>query len=300
MNHAGEITVLAKIAKPDLVLVTMVGSAHIGELGSAAAVAAAKEELYQAAPNAMAIFNIDNQWTRAMWERDKARDRPRVLTFSAFDKEADVHLRADRIGLDHLNIVGKIVSEGPGVSVPVGGRQNVNNIMAATAIALALDMPPAQIWQQLANLKTTWGRGQLLKHSCGAQIIFDGYNANPESVTALLRGLLEIDGAGHRIAILGDMLELGPHAGRAHETIGEIAGNVQLHTIWYIGQHAKEFQAGLTKARFAGEFMHSPKMDQGLATYVSKKLSSSDLVVIKGSRGMKMEQILTSWGIPND
>ncbi len=119
MNHSGEITRLAQIAEPDVTVVTMVGQAHIGELGSQEAVAKAKEELYLAAPNSLQLFNIDNEWTRAMWERAKDKLAPeKVITFSSFSASANVNLRVERMSHFSLVVTGTIANVKGEVTVP--------------------------------------------------------------------------------------------------------------------------------------------------------------------------------------
>ena len=297
MNHAGELTRLAQIAKPDIVVVTMVGRAHIGELGSQAAVARAKEELYITCPQAAAIFNLDNEFTMAMRERAVAsKQLLKSFTFSAFREEgANVMLRANRVWLDRIEVTGRIGTVSASATLGVSGRHNVINVMAAASICLAAGMTGEEIWAALPRVKTVWGRGQLLRHPSGAQVVFDGYNANPESMAALVRNMLEVEVHGRKVAILGEMLELGDHASKAHQELGEITGGGGYHEIWFIGEHARDFEEGLKRARSNALFFQSAGFDLNLAQYFNQRLGKEDVVVIKGSRGVKMEKILEQW-----
>ncbi len=298
MNHSGEIADLVKIAEPEIVLVTMVGRAHIGELGSQKAVAEAKEEIYIGAPEAVGIFNLDNQFTIAMHERSLQKKRPRNLTFSAYNEKTDVHLRAHRVFVDRLEIAGRIGQTQGTATVPVVGRQNLPNVMAAACVGLALGIPEAKIWEQIPQMHTIWGRGQLIAHPVGAQIVFDGYNANPDSTAALLRTMMEIEVSGRKIAILGEMLELGEFSEMAHQEIGEITGGTIFNAVWFIGPSSAEIEKGLKKARFSGEFFHSEQVDPQMAAYFNQRIQAGDVVVIKGSRGMHLEKVLECWKIP--
>ncbi len=295
MNHVGELKNLARIAEPDVVLVTMVGRAHIGELGSQKIVAQAKEEIYLACPNAQAIYNLDNEWTLDMFSRKGSR--PRVITFSCFNDKADVMLRATHIHLDSLKVVGRIKDFAVEADIMVSGRQHLTNIMAAIAIGLACEMKPDAIAKQLFGLKTIWGRGQILNHTSGAKVLFDGYNSNPDSCSALLRSLLEIEVSGQKIAILGEMLELGEFASAAHHDLGELAAGVGFSQIWFIGPHAADFEKGLIAAKSKSELFSSPQFEDSIASQIAKNLKPNDIVVIKGSRGVKMEKVLESWKI---
>lgn len=298
MNHSGELTHLAQIALPDIVVVTTVGRAHIGELGSQEAIARAKEELYVACPQAAAIFNLDNEFTMAMHERSMMdKHRAKIFTFSSFRDGVNIMLRANRVWLEQIEITGHVGNVSNTVTVGISGRHNITNVMAASCIALAAGMAPMEVWAAYPHFKATWGRGQLLKHPSGAQIVFDGYNANPESTAALIRNMLEVEVRGRKVAILGEMLELGSHAGKAHQELGEIAGGGGYHEIWFIGNHAADFEAGLKKVNSSTVFFQSPAFDINLAQYFNQRMGAGDVVIIKGSRGIKMEQILDQWRI---
>lgn len=298
MSHLGELAALSKIAEPNVVVVTTVGRAHIGELGSQEAIAKAKEELYACNPWAIGVFNLDNEFTIPMYDRSKTAGRNKMFTFSAFrDGEVDVSMRANHVWLSEVEIIGRINKVDSKCKVSVSGRHNVINLMAASCVGLALGLTPEEIWQALPNLKTTWGRGQLLTHPVGTTIIFDGYNANPDSSSVMLRNMMEVEASGRKFAILGEMLELGSQSGALHQELGEIAGGANLNEIWFIGEHAKDFEKGLAKTRFAGRFHKSEKFDEGLAKYFQHKMQKNDVVVIKGSRGAKMEQVLANWGM---
>lgn len=297
MNHKGEIRRLCEIAEPDVVVCTMVGTSHIGELGSQQAVAEAKEEIYQASPKAEFIFNLDNEFTRAMYEKYKAR-APKLTTFSSFSEEADVTLRADRMDLNGLHVTGKIAGVAGDAQVAAFGRQNVVNLMAAGCLALSAGVKAESIWQTLPQCKTGWGRNEWKTHPCGARVLFDAYNANPESMAALLKNLFEMDApSGKRVLVLGEMKELGAEASKAHQKLGELAGSVFPDTIWFVGQYQREFEAGLKTAGFDKNLFLSNTYEQNLALKIGSVLNQEDIVVIKGSRAMQLEQILEAWRI---
>jgi UDP-N-acetylmuramoyl-tripeptide--D-alanyl-D-alanine ligase len=244
MNHSGELFKLCQIAEPNVVVVTNVGRAHIGELGSQAKVAEAKEEIYLACPKAVHVFNVDNEWTMRMQSRSQAKQ----IKFSAFNASADVHFRAQRLTWDGLDVVGTIKGVTGHTWVHVLGRQNTINLMCASALALAIGMKPETIWTELAKIHdSAWGRNQVLPLTNGARVLFDAYNANPDSMTALLKNLYEMDLEGRKFFVVGDMKELGAFTDSAHEEIGERAANVGFEGIWYIGENAAAFQRGIDK-----------------------------------------------------
>lgn len=294
MNKSGEIKALCVIAEPDVVVVTMVGRAHIGELGSQAAVVAAKEEIYNSSPKAIKIFNLDNEYTMGMLGRHQ-KSASGYITFSTFHERADVHLRVHRMNFSGLEIKGHIRGVSGTVQIPIIGRQNVVNLMAATSIALAMGMEPEEIWPQLAECRTAWGRNQIVPLRNGAKVLFDAYNANPESVSALLKNFYEMDISGRKVVVLGEMLELGAESAKAHREIGEMVGETNFDIVWFIGPHAPDFEAGLKAAGFKNTSYISNIYEQTLALKIGSMLNEQDIAVIKGSRGMKMEQVLTAW-----
>ncbi len=181
-----------QISEPDVVACTMVGRAHIGELGSQQAVAQAKEEIYVACPKALHIFNIDNEWTMRM----QARSQAKQILFSSFKPTADVHMRAQKMDWNGLDMVGKIQTEEGRAQVSVLGRHNVVNLMCASALAIAAGLTPKQIWRASGPSATWPGTQSNHPMQNGARVLFDAYNANPDSVTALLKNLYEFEGAG--------------------------------------------------------------------------------------------------------
>lgn len=292
MNHSGEIWQLSQIAEPNIVTVTSVGRAHIGELGSQEAIANAKEEIYTGSPKAIHVFNGDNEWTMRMQSRSQAQQ----IIFSAFKPAADVHFRAQRLNWEGLDIIGQIKGTKGHTWVKVLGRQNTINLMAASALALAAGLTPEQIWAGLAKINdTAWGRNQYLPLANGAHLLFDGYNANPDSMTALLKNLYEIDTNGRKFLIAGDMLELGTFSDKAHEEIGERAGAVSFEAVWYVGKNHEAFKRGMQKGTFPPQYFHSPDADAKISQQFLQLLRKEDLVAVKASRGIALERAFEGW-----
>lgn len=296
MNHAGELTRLSEIAQPDLVLVTMVGQAHIGELGTQEAVANAKEELYLQSPHALQIFNLDNEWTMAMYERAKARLSPeRIFTFSSFRPEAHVQMRVERMADFRLQVTGSIHGVEGVAHVPVIGRHNVVNFMAAATVGVALGVPPKALWSALSQCRGAWGRNQLVHLKNGAPVVFDGYNANPESMAALIKNLFEMEVTGKKFVVLGEMGELGHESARAHHELGALVARSGVDLVWFMGPHRADFEAGLKADGFSKTYFVSDTYEESVARQVGSMLNPTDIAVVKGSRAMKMERVLQQW-----
>lgn len=299
MNHLGELELLAKIAEPDIVGITMVGRSHIGELGSQANVAKAKEELYKTAPKAIAVFNMDNEWTRQMYDNAiKAGTHSRIIRFSSHAPGPEVSLRAEKVTAAGMKIVGSIAGVQGSGSVRVFGRHNVTNLMIASGLALAAGMTPEMIWKKLDGLEiSSWGRNQWLKMSTGTLVLFDAYNANPESMTALLKNIYELETDGKKFLILGEMLELGDESSKAHREIGDLAGKIGADSIWFIGEHFKDVEAGVRQSGYSNAAYFSKQFDPEISRKIKGSLSSGDMVAVKASRGTKLETVLEHWGL---
>lgn len=301
MNHPGELTALSKIAEPDVVLCTTVGRAHVGNFdGSQQAVANAKEEIYQANPNAKKIFNYDNEYTNKMFERaTRLQGTENTFVFSAFSAGSEVSLRASHMTLEGLKIMGHIAGVKNEVSVPIFGRHNVVNLMAAASMAVVMKMEPEHVWAALPKCRAQWGRGQLLKLQNKTTVLFDAYNANPDSMAMLIKNIFEINmpESARKIAVLGEMLELGSEADRLHEELGEMIGNTDFAVIWFMGPSFRSFEAGIKKSSYSKKLIVSNSYEQDVAKNLYSMLHPLDVVVIKGSRGMKLERVLNAWDL---
>ncbi len=292
MNHSGEISHLCSIAEPNVTMVTTVGRAHIGQLGTQADVAQAKEEIYVASPQATHIFNMDNEWTMRM----QTRSHSKQILFSSFNVKSDVHLRAQRISWSGMDILGTIGGEPGQVMVSVIGRHNVVNLMSAASFALAAGMRPSDIWRGLGEIRSVnWGRNQMLKLTNGASLIFDAYNSNPDSMQALIKYLYEMEIEGRKFLIMGDMRELGSHADQLHEEIGQRAASVAFNAVWYVGDHAGAFWRGYESVRKPEIAFTSARVESGISAKFLALLKSGDFLAIKGSRGMELEKVLVDW-----
>lgn len=294
MNHYHEIQRLCEIAEPDIVVCTMVGRAHIEHFGSIDNIAKAKREIYDFAPaSATRIFNLDNPWTQKMFEQNQNK-QSQILRFSnKANINSDVNLRVVDMSLHSLTIQGHIAGVESKVTVPVFGEQNIVNLSAAAAISLAAGLNPDQIWQGLKNCKTAWGRNQLIQTKSGAEILFDAYNANPDSMSALLKNLKHQGFSKRRkFAVLAEMLELGSFAEKEHYELGRAVAEAGFEGVYFYGLSFEHFQRGMLDHGFQKNLKVSAVYEESLATEVVNMLSQEDLVLVKGSRGMKLERFV--------
>ncbi len=295
MNHSGEIKRLCEIAEPEHVVVTMVGRAHIEHFGTIEKIAEAKEEIYKyAISTATRIYNLDNEWTHQMYSRAKSEypKARQVITFSEKDETADIYFKIIELTMSHIRLEGKIMGNVGQAVVPVFGRQNVTNLLAAAAVGVATGLLPEQVWKALVFCKTSWGRNQLVKLHNGAELLFDGYNANPDSMRALIENVPLLKTRGKKIGVFAQMKELGELSVMAHEELGFAVSQAGFDLIWFYGDDFASFEVGVRRGKYQKKLIVSSTYEDSLASEVASMVNPSDTVLVKGSRGMKMEKFV--------
>lgn len=294
MNHAGEITELVKIANPDVVVCTMVGTAHIEFFGTRKKIAEAKSEIYmESRPDTIRIFNQDQDLTfDMMYPVAKKYPDSRMLSFSCTNDKADVYFKIDELKMKEMKISGVIADVRGSAVVPVFGKQNLINLMAAANIAYACKVSPENIWKALPHCKTAWGRNQFIETESQAEILFDGYNSNPDSMKALLENIPLLQNSGKKIGVFGQMKEQGSVSQTVHAEIGELAGRAGFSQIYFTGEDFASFKKGLEAAEYKGEALIAADFTQELGQKLESSVKEGDIIVVKGSRGAKMERFI--------
>jgi UDP-N-acetylmuramoyl-tripeptide--D-alanyl-D-alanine ligase len=283
MYALGEIRRLCEIARPEIGIVTNVGPSHLERLGSMEAIAAAKSELPESLPpHGFAVLNIDDPFVRSMVERTRARP----LTYGVA-AEADV--RASEIesrGLEGVSFVLHWQSERVPCSTTLPGRHIVSNALAAAAVALADGMAAEEVAAALQKA-TVPLRLQVHRARGGATVIDDTYNASPASMAAALDLLAEIP--GRRVALLGDMVELGSAAREGHLAVGRRAAETAdvIHTFGELAGLIAE------SARNHGHHdVHHWPSKEAAVDAVASDLKPDDVVLLKASRSQALETAL--------
>lgn len=290
MNHAGEITRLCEIADPDIVLCTSVGKAHIEFFETVENIALAKEEIYKASrADALRIFNYDNPHTLKMYDQFQTSSS---LVFSSENPQADVFFQLEELSFEGMKVKGHINGYKVAFEVPIFGKQNLINLMAAASIGLAAELDHTHIEEGLKHCQTIWGRNQRVPLKSGGFIIFDAYNANPDSMRSLLENARLIKNDGRRVGVFGQMLEMGAASPQLHEELGELAGHACFHDIWFIGADEKSFAKGLAKTPYLGHYKGSSEFEDSVARQLAQSLQKGDAALVKGSRGMKLERFV--------
>ena len=282
MNHAGEIRYITRLAEPDVALIINAGSAHLEHLGSVEAIARAKGEIFEGLnDDGTAVFNADDRFA-PLW-RELAAGK-RQLEFG-IEIESAVSADYELRQLDSM-IVLKTPRGEVAATVSAPGLHNVRNALAAGAAASALEVPLAAIGAGLAHFRGSPGRLQRRRGRNGAAIIDDSYNANPDSVHAAIDVLAAL--SGKKILVLGDMGELGSAAAALHAQIGDYARAAGLDGLFTIGELAAH------AARAFGAGAHPFAQIEELVAALTPMLAPQTTLLIKGSRFMRMERVVTA------
>ena len=291
MNAPGEIARLTEIAAPEAGVITNVGPAHLGPMGSIEAVAQAKTELFRGlSPAATAVVNLDDPLL-APWV---GKLECRVLTFGG-QAGADLKLRDLKLEGERTRFILELPSgEAVAVDLPAPGEHNAQDALAAAACALALGQGAEAIAEGLAAFKPVAGRLALKSTPSGVRLLDDTYNANPASVAAGLKALKALAGGGRMVLILGDMRELGPTSPRLHRQAGQLAGELGCGLVLAVGEHAAQVAKGAGQAGLnSGKALAFGEMDELLAE-AKAMLREGDVVLIKGSRSSRMERVVAA------
>jgi len=286
MRGLGQIAALAQIAAPTIGLVTNVGEVHMELLGSIEHIAKAKAELVEAIPvGGTVILNADDARVAAMCT--KAAEHVRILTYG-ISSAADVRAQALRMDGNMTRFMVTRDKERHDYAIPLCGRHNVYNALAALAAGFALGYSPQEMQRGLTHLVPPQMRYEV--HKVGPwTFINDAYNASPTSMRAALETTATLY-PGRRIAVLGDMLELGAAADEMHAEIGRIAVQQGFAAIITYGANAQRIHAA---AREAGCVLcHHVQTHEEAAGQLRALLSDGDTVLFKGSRSMQMEKII--------
>ena len=289
MNHAGEIAALAAIAQPDVGVVTCVAPVHLGFFASVADIARAKYELIQnLSPGATAVLNADDEYVSQF-----GRDFPgKVVTFGT-TRPADVraeHMESRGTAGSAFDIVAG--DERVGAELPLIGRHNISNALAVVAVARERGLSLAEAAAALKSLAPVDKRGQILQIA-GATVINDCYNSNPRALQSMVDALAALPAQGRRIVVAGEMLELGATADDLHRRCGEHMAQRGIDVLIGVRGLARHMVAAARQARLRTEFLETPEQ---AGEWLAHNVRPGDLVLLKASRGVRLEHALETWG----
>ncbi len=288
MRGPGEIAALSRIARPEGAVITTINETHLERLGTVGNIAAAKGELLEhVSPEGFALLNMESPFIK----REAKRCRGKVI-FYGMDEPADLVARDLRPEREGISFNAVFQGESHGFYLPLPGRHNVLNALAAIGVGRELGLTMEEIAAGLATVALSGMRLEILEAG-GLTIINDAYNASPASTRAALEVLKDMSG-GHRraIAVLGDMLELGPRALEIHREVGKKAGGQGLDYLVTVGNLAAAAAEGAVQAGMARDRVFPCTEHAGALNILKDLLLNGDVVLVKGSRGMKMETIV--------
>ncbi len=297
MNHPGEIRTLVALADPEVRVWTNVGDAHIGHFESADGIADAKSEILEGAgASSLLVANADDRRVMAR----VAGFAGRAVTFG-LDPAADV--RATAVEDRGVAGTGATVETSAGrahFDVPLIGRGNLMNVLAATAVALEFDVPLEAVATRAGALRPAKHRGERVSLRDGITLVDDSYNSSP---SALVRTLEAVGGDrthSRRVAVLGEMLELGAFAGDLHAECGRVAAAQGLATLVTVGGPAAERMAAAAReAGMRADAVHHVPTSEDVLPLLPALIAPGDLVLVKGSRGIRtdvvVERLLEEW-----
>ena len=290
MNHPGEIRTLVGVAEPDVRVWTNVGDAHLGFFESADAIADAKAEILEAARQENVLVANAND------ERVMARARSfrgRVITFG-IDTGADVRARSVRhLGLEGMAADVETPAGSAALRTPLLGAGNLSNVLAAIAVGGWFGVPLEEMVDRAARLTPAYHRGELLRLPGGVTLVDDSYNSSPAALRRSLETIASATGSARKVAVLGEMLELGGHAERLHRECGRAAAAAGLDLLITVGGDPAAAMAAEAVAAGIAEkcVLHVPTKDEA-AQAALRHVRPGDLVLVKGSRGIGTDLVV--------
>jgi UDP-N-acetylmuramoyl-tripeptide--D-alanyl-D-alanine ligase len=296
MNHAGEITPLTRLVRPHVAVITTIGEAHIENLGSRENIARAKAEIFLGLEaGGAAVLPIDNDYFGLLRDLARGAGVERIVTFGE-SPEADIRLTGYAMRADGGDVAATVFGAPFEFSLAAPGRHQAMNALAVIGAARALGLPAAKAAAGLKGLGAAAGRGAQtrVRLKTGAEVLLldESYNANPTSMAAALAllGQLQPRGQGRRIAVLGDMLELGAEAPALHAGLAGALAAARVDRL---------FVAGALMRRLWDEAPHAIRAAaapdaQSLTPAVLAAVEDGDIIMVKGSNASKVSEIVAA------
>lgn len=289
MRGEGQISELSDIAKPNWGIITNIGQSHIELLGSEESIFRAKGELAESLPkNGKLFLNIDDKWSSDIASLSNAgkiyfgfSDNADVIAKNIIYKKNRIYF--DVIAFNNIEIKN--------VSIPVLGNHMVSSAVAAIAVSVLLDVSADVIVEKLHSAKISPMRMEIIEAN-GFTVINDSYNASPLSVLSALQTMSDMDNNKRKIAVLGDMLELGKFSEEYHRQIGEYVANSNINGLFVVGKESKNiFNEAVRKGMSKNKVFYSESIDEQIEK-IKNYITKGDIVLVKASRAMNFEKIV--------
>ena len=286
MNHFGEIHLLSNIAKPNICVITNIGTSHIGNLGSKENILKAKLEILDGADNPTIIINNDDKLLHKWYLENK--DNRKIITYG-IENESDIMAKDMTLNQDKSTYKCNIDGKEMDVEVLIAGRHFVLNSLCATTVGIALNIDSDKIINGIKNVELTKKRMDI-KEINGIKVINDAYNASPEAMKASLNYLSSFKN-NRKIAVLGDMFELGKYAEKLHRLVGEEVYKNNIDILVCAGENAKLIVDEALRKGMEKENIHYFENKNNVLEFLKNEIKSGDVVLFKASNGMKFYEL---------
>ena len=288
MNHFGEISYLTKIAKPDIAVITNIGTSHIGNLGSRENILKAKLEILEGMSKKKIVINNDNDLLHKWYLENKEK-----IEIHTFGIQNDSEFNATDIKLEENSSKFICKNEKINIEVPVGGEHFILNALCGLTVGKLLNLNNEEIQNGIRDFKLTAKRMEINHLTNNITIINDSYNASYESMKASITNLKNMHGE-RKIAVLGDMFELGEFSEKLHREVGTEIYKSKIDKLYIIGNYAKFIGEEAEKEGYKKENIFYFENKEELFNDLKQNLQSGDVVLIKASNGMKLFEIAES------
>lgn len=289
VDKPGDMDYFLKFVRPDIGILTRIGPAHLEKFSTQEKIIQEKSKLIKALPKGgFAILNYDYKDVLSLCDETKAK----CITYG-FEKGADV--RAKNIIYGRGQTTFTLEYNGATLSIVLAhaiGEPQIYAILSGICAGIIKGMSLEEIKAALKNYIPPKGRGVILKGIKNTIIIDESYNASPQSMEAALKNLKNMAGAGRSIAVLGDMLELGPISRDAHLEVGKKLSELRINYLFTVGCRAKDIARGARESGMSKDRIYEFSDNLSLGKFLQEKLEEGDMVLIKGSQGARMEKII--------
>ena len=287
MNHLGEISYLSKIAKPDIAVITNVGTSHIGNLGSRENILKAKLEILEGMKTKRIVINNDNDLLHKWAE--ETNDKIEIHTFG-IKNDSDAKAENLQLNANDSEFICKYKDEKLKIEVPVSGEHFVLNALCGITFGKIFELSNEQIKNGISSFKLTAKRMEVLKLKNNVTLINDSYNASYESMKASIVSLKNMNGK-RKIAVLGDMFELGSFSEKLNRDVGTEVYNNNIDKLYLIGENAKYIAEEAINLGYKKENVFYCTDRKELTEKLKITLQDGDVVLIKASNGMKLFEV---------
>ena len=287
MNHLGEISYLSKITKPNIAVITNIGTSHIGNLGSRENILKAKLEILDGMEEKKIIINNDNDLLHKWYEENK--DKYSIITYGIHN-ESDIMAKNIKENEEGSTFIFLINEEEIEIQVPVGGEHFIYNAMCAAAVGKVLNIENEEIIQGIKKFELTKKRMEIIELKNNITLINDTYNASYESITASLKYMTTLN-KKRKIAVLGDVLELGEFSKELHEKIGEEVVKNKIDMLICTGENAKFIVEKVKEKGMPCENIYYEENNEKIILRIEKEMKQEDVILVKASKAMKFYNI---------